>query len=113
MKLYATLRKIRQFERLQLPFLKSITDFDIIIEIGYAQEQKRLLTPKQLFLLELGSATTVRRRLVKLIGQGLVRTRPNRRDRRSAVLTLAPSAHGLLTRYGRLFASLFTPSANP
>jgi hypothetical protein len=30
--------KIRDFERQQLPFLKSIVDFDIVIEIGYAKE---------------------------------------------------------------------------
>ena len=39
MKLFAALRKIREFERGQLPFLKSIVDFDIVIEIGYAEEE--------------------------------------------------------------------------
>lgn len=111
-KLYATLRKIREFERLHLPFLKSIMDFDIVIEIGYAQEQRQLLTPKQLFLLKLGSTTTVRRRLVKLIGQGVVRTRINAKDRRSAILTLAPSTHRVLAKFGKLVAATFTPSAN-
>ena len=38
MKLFAALRQIREFERAQLPFLKSIIDFDIVIEIGYAEE---------------------------------------------------------------------------
>ena len=65
MKLFATLRKMREFERLQLPFIKSLVDFDLIIEVGYAQEEKKPLTPKQLFLLNLGSVTTVRRRLAK------------------------------------------------
>lgn len=72
MKLFAALRKIREFERLQLPFLNSLIDFDIIIEIGFAAEQKQPLTPKQLFLLHLGSLTTVRRRLTKLVDQGIV-----------------------------------------
>jgi len=112
MKLYATLRKIREFERLQLPFLKSIIDFDIVIEIGYAEEQKQLLTPKQLFLLKLGSPTTVRRRMVKLIGQGIVRTRTNTKDRRSAILTLAPATHRLLSKYGKLFVAIFALSAS-
>ena len=35
-KLFAALKKIREFERLQLPFIKSLIDFDIIIEIGHA-----------------------------------------------------------------------------
>ncbi len=112
MKLFATLRKIREFERLELPFLKSIIDFDIIIEIGYAQEQKQMLAPKQLFLLKLGSPTTVRRRLVKLIGQGIVRTRTNTNDRRSTILTLAPSIHRLLAKYGKLFAAIFAIAAS-
>jgi DNA-binding MarR family transcriptional regulator len=112
MKLYATLRKIREFERQQLPLLKSMTDFDIVIEIGYAQEQEQLLTPKQLFLLNLGSPTTVRRHLVKLIDRGAVRTRPNTNDRRSTNLILTPSTHRLLSKYGKVFAGIFTPTAN-
>ena len=33
MQLFAALRKIRQFERLKLPFIKALIDFDIIIEM--------------------------------------------------------------------------------
>src|ERR1035441_1669700 len=40
MKLFTGLKKIREFERQQLPFLKSVFDFDIVIEIGYAEEQR-------------------------------------------------------------------------
>src|SRR5438128_1911104 len=109
-KLFATLRKIREFERLELPFLKSLIDFDIIIEVGYAQEQKQVLTPKQLFLLKLGSLTTVRRRLAKLIGQGIVIARTNSTDRRSAILTLAVPTHRLLAKYGKLFAAISGPT---
>jgi len=69
MKLFAGLKRIREFERRQLPFLKSVIDFDIIIEIGYAEEQGQPLTLKQLFLLEFGSRTTVRRKLAKLVEQ--------------------------------------------
>ena len=39
MKLFTGLKQIREFERMQLPFLKSVVDFDIVIEIGYAEEQ--------------------------------------------------------------------------
>jgi hypothetical protein len=58
MKLFTGLKKIREFERLQLPFFRSLVDFDIIIEIGYAEEQGQPLTLKQLFLtvLTLGAA---------------------------------------------------------
>jgi DNA-binding MarR family transcriptional regulator len=103
LKLFAALRKIREFERLQLTFLKSMIDFDIIIEIGYAQEQKKPLTPKQLPLLGVAaSATTIRRRLAKLTEQGVVRRSTNANDRRSEILTLSSPSLKLLGRYGSL-----------
>jgi len=106
MKLFAALKKRREFERLQLAFVKSLVDFDIIIEIGYAGEQKKPLTPKQLFLLKIGSVTTVRRRLAKLTEQGVVHRRTNANDRRSDILTLSPSSLKLMARYGTLLASI-------
>ena len=103
LKLFAALRKIREFERLQLTFLKSVIDFDIIIEIGYAQEQRKPLTPKQLPLLGVaGSATTIRRRLAKLTEQGVVKRSTNANDRRSEILTLSSPTLKLLGRYGSL-----------
>ena len=69
---------MREFEQLQLPFIRSFIDFDIIIEIGYAQENTKPLSPKPLFLLGLGSITTVRRRLAKLTEQGIVHCAPTR-----------------------------------
>lgn len=106
MKLFAALRKIREFERLRLPFLKSVIDFDILVEIGYAEEQKRPLTPKQLFLLNVGSITTVRRRLAKLEEQGMVTRRANADDRRSAFLSITSSSLKMLGRYGRLLTRI-------
>lgn len=108
MKLFAGLKKIREFEKLQLPFIKSFIDFDIIIEIGYAQEQKKVLTPKQLFLLKVGSVTTVRRRLAKLTEQGIVMRRTNTRDHRSDFLTISASSLRLLDKYGGVLASIST-----
>src|SRR5664279_1792964 len=105
MKLFAALRKLREFERLELTFLKSLIDFDIIIEIGYADEQKQPLAPKQLFLLNLGSSTTVRRRLAKLVEQGVVTRRTNAKDRRSDVLAIAPSSLKLLGKYGKVLTA--------
>src|SRR2546430_412993 len=68
MKLFAALRKIREFERLQLPFLKTVIDFDIVIEIGFAEEEEQPLTLKQLFLLNISSRTTVRGMLLEMMG---------------------------------------------
>lgn len=110
MTLFATLRKIREFERQQLPFLRSLLDFDIIIEIGYAQELKKPLSPKPLFLLKLGSDTTVRRRLARLTEQGIVKRRTDASDRRSEILTLSPASFKLLNRYGGILAD---PSRQP
>ena len=104
--LFAALRKKRTFERAQVPFIGSLLDFDIIIEIGYAWEQKKHITPKQLFLLKLGSVTTVRRRLAKLTAEGVVVRRPNAKDHRSDFLTLSPASMKILERYGGLLLSL-------
>jgi DNA-binding MarR family transcriptional regulator len=105
MKLFAALRKLREFERSELTFLKSLIDFDIIIEIGYADELKQPLAPKQLFLLNLGSSTTVRRRLASLVEQGIVTRRTNAKDRRSDVLAIAPSSLKLLGKYGKVLTA--------
>ncbi|MGH9550400.1 MAG: hypothetical protein ACRD9W_17365 [Terriglobia bacterium] len=101
MALFASLRKIREFERQQLPFLRSVIDFDIVIEIGYAEEQRQPLTPKRLFLLKVGSPTTVRRRLANLEEQGVIARRTNADDRRSAFLATTPRTLKLLGNYGR------------
>ena len=69
------IEKIRDFERRQLPFLKTVVDFDIVIEIGYAEEQGQSLTLKQLFLLNLSSRTTVRRKLATCRSGSTVRCR--------------------------------------
>jgi DNA-binding MarR family transcriptional regulator len=107
MKLFASLRKIREFERLQLPFIQSLIDFDLIIEVGYAQEEKKPLTPKQLFLLNLSSVTTVRRRLAKLTEQGIVMRRTNAKDHRSDILTISTSSLKLLGRYGKAVSGIW------
>jgi DNA-binding MarR family transcriptional regulator len=108
--LFAALKKMREFERLKLPFIKSLIDFDIIIEIGYAQEQKKVLTPKQLFLLNVGSVKTVRRRLAKLTEQGVVTRRTNANDRRSDFLTISSSSLKLLDGYGSVLSYLLAPT---
>jgi DNA-binding MarR family transcriptional regulator len=106
MPLFAALKKMRDFERQQLPFIKSLIDYDIIIEIGYAQELRKPLTPKPLFLMALGSATTVRRRLARLIEQGIVKRSRDEGDRRSNILTLSPSSLKLLGKYGKFISEM-------
>jgi DNA-binding MarR family transcriptional regulator len=108
MKLFAALKHIREFERGQLPFLKSIVDFDIVIEIGYAEEMGQPLTQKQVLLLNLSSRTTVRRRLARLIDEGIVRRRKNAKDQRSSILTISPSSLKQFGKYGGVLNSVFS-----
>jgi DNA-binding MarR family transcriptional regulator len=106
MKIFAGLKKIRGFQRLELPYLKTISDFDIVIEIGYAEEQGHPLTLKQLFLLNICSRTTVRRKLASLIEQGVVNRRKHQSDNRASLLKIDPSSIKLLTRYGGAIAAV-------
>jgi hypothetical protein len=109
MKLFTGLKKIREFERRQLPFLKSVVDFDIVIEIGYAEEQQgQPLTLKQLFLLNISSRTTVRRKLARLIEQGIVIRRKHANDHRASLLIISPSTVKLLSKYGGTLTSIST-----
>jgi len=100
MKLFSGLKIIREFERLQLPFFKTLIDFDIVIEIGYLEEQGLPLTLKKLFLLNISSRTTVRRKLAKLIAQGIVIRRKHAKDHRAGLLSVSPSGIKLLCDYG-------------
>jgi DNA-binding MarR family transcriptional regulator len=106
MKLFTGLKKIREYERLQLTFLKSVVDFDIVIEIGYAEEQGQPLTLKQLLLLNYCSRTTVRRKLARLIEQGIVVRRKHANDHRSSFLIISPSSVKLLGKYGGTLTSI-------
>jgi len=106
MMLFTGLKQIREFERLQLPFLKSLVDFDIVIEIGYAEEQGEPLALKQLLLLNISSRTTVRRKLARLIEQGIVMRRKHANDHRASLLTISASSVRLLSKYGGTITSI-------
>jgi DNA-binding MarR family transcriptional regulator len=107
MKMFAAMRKVRDFQRARLPFLASVIDFDILIEIGYAEEIEKPLTLKQLLLLIPSSRTTVRRRLVKLVSQGVVVQRKSASDQRSNVLTISSASHKLFARYAGTISGAF------
>jgi hypothetical protein len=106
MKLFTGLKKIRELQRLQLPFLKSVVDFDLVIEIGYADEQGQPLTLKPLCLLNFGSRTTVRRKLARLIEQGIVVRRKHANDNRVTLLNISASSVRLLGKYGGALTSI-------
>jgi DNA-binding MarR family transcriptional regulator len=106
MKLFTGLKKIREFERQQLSFLRSVVDFDIVVEIGFAQEQGQPLTLKQLMLLNLCSRTTTRRKLARLIEQGIVIRRKHADDHRASLLIISPANLKLLGKYGGTLTSI-------
>jgi hypothetical protein len=106
MKLFAGLRKIREYQRGQLPFLKSLVEFDIVVEIGYAEERGDPITFKQLSLLNICSRTTMRRKLAHLIEQEVVLRNKNANDRRAGILVVAPGTLRLLTRYGQTLRTI-------
>ena len=106
MKLFTGLKQIREFERRQLPFLRTVVDFDIVVEIGYAEEQEQPLTLKQLFLLNLSSRSTVRRKLARLIDQGIVMRRKHANDHRASLLTISAATVKLLGKYGGTLTSI-------
>jgi DNA-binding MarR family transcriptional regulator len=86
--------------------MQSLVDFDIVIEIGYAQERDTPIALKQLILVGFASARTVRRRLDRLVAKGVVIRRPKSGDQRSALLTLSSASLKVLDRYGALLLSL-------
>jgi DNA-binding MarR family transcriptional regulator len=106
MRLFTGLKKLREFERQQLPFLKSVIDFDIVVEIGYAEEQGQPLTLKQLILLNFGSRTTVRRKLATLSKQRIVIRRKHANDHRVSLLIVSSSGVKLLSKYAGLITSI-------
>jgi len=99
MKLFTGLKQIREFERRQLPFLRTVVDFRLLLLFGYAEEEEQPLTLKQLFLLNLSSRTTVRRKLARLIEQGIVARRKHANDQRASLLTISASTVKVLAKY--------------
>jgi hypothetical protein len=102
MRVFERLRALRAFEKRALPFVKSLEDLDLVVEIGYHQEQHKTLTLKQVFLLGIGSIATVQRRLSVLRQLGVVLLKRSKEDARSFELTLSPKVCKTYRQYGEL-----------
>lgn len=74
--------------KLLLPFVKSLLDHDILVAIGAAEETQIPLGYKQLVLLNLAPATTLRRRLNVLLGNRTIRRSTQRDDGRRVCYSL-------------------------
>ena len=97
-KVFKTLRTLRSMERKLLPFMKTIEDRDIVLEIGYHAEIKVPLGVKQLHQLRIASEGTIGRRLKRLKSLGVVREQRSSQDRRNILLTLDPKIHAAWRR---------------
>lgn len=96
------LRKFRSLVRNQLPFIDTLSDYDIVVEIGYHQELRRLFSLKQLLLSEFAPPATIRRRLSRLVSLGVVVKRVDRDDGRFVRLTLEREPYRRLRHMARL-----------
>jgi len=90
---------MRDLERKHLPFVRSLAEFDLIIEIGYHAERGSPLTQKHLLALGICTRTTLRRKLNVLIEQGVLERARHDDDGRAVVFQVSRSALQRLDRY--------------
>lgn len=76
----------------RIPGIVTYKDFDISVEIGYHQEIGNPLILKQLLLLNLASAATVRRHIGRLAKAGMIVKYVAENDHRGVCLILSESA---------------------
>lgn len=106
--LFAELRKLRELERKHLPFVRSLAEFDLIIEIGYHEERGTPLTYKHLLTLGFYGRSTLNRRLNGLMAQGVLSRQRSERDGRAVYLGVSKSALQRLLRYRVSIGALLT-----
>lgn len=104
MRLFARLREGRLFMRAQMGALRKLEDFDIVLEIGFHQEQGTPLGMKDLYMLDLMSVATLQRRLRKLRRQGVIVHKRSSADARAVELTLHPRVFKAFARYVEIIA---------
>lgn len=108
---FKKLKTIRTFERQHLPHLRTHEDFDIVIEVGFHQENGTPLTLKGLMLLNITSPATVQRRICTLVQNGIITRTRCPSDRRSIELGVSPQTRELIERYVQMLTNLHLMSA--
>jgi DNA-binding MarR family transcriptional regulator len=106
MKLFTGLRKIRQSERAHLPFLKTVIDYDIVIEIGYEEERGHPTTLKRLYLLDICSRGTLRRHLGRLVADEMIIREKHPVDGRASLLLIPPATVRLFSKYSGVLTAI-------
>ncbi|SRR5579885_2926600 len=102
MALFERLRALRAFKKKNLPFLETIEDFDLLLEIAYHQERGEPLTMKQVYLLGIASLATVQRRLRRLREAGAIHQVRSAQDGRTLELRITPRVLRIFSRYAEL-----------
>ncbi|MFZ3019070.1 MAG: hypothetical protein WA056_11500 [Gallionella sp.] len=103
---FKKLKTIRTFEKLHLPHLRTHEDFDIVIEVGFHQENGSPLTLKGLVLLNITSPATAQRRICSLVQNGIITRTRCASDRRSIELGVSSQTRELIERYVKLLSDI-------
>jgi hypothetical protein len=103
---FKKLKTIRMFERQNLPHLRTHEDFDIVVEVGFHQENGTPLTLKGLVLLNISSPATVQRRISALVQNGVLTRTRCASDRRSVELGVSTETRELVESYVQMLAKL-------
>jgi hypothetical protein len=102
---FIAVREARNLARKTLR-LGSYEDQYLLIDLAAASQLGQGLSMKQLVLLHGGSATTVRRRVARLISDGHVVKQPNAADARSDCFTISPALHKQVPALEAAFARI-------
>lgn len=103
---FKKLKTIRMYERQNLPHLRTHEDFDIVVEVGFHEENGTPLTLKGLVLLNISSPATVQRRISVLVQNGIITRTRCTSDRRSVELGVSTKTRELVERYVQMLANL-------
>jgi DNA-binding MarR family transcriptional regulator len=87
---FTSIRRVRVLQKKHLPFLKTLEDFDMVLEIGYYEETGNPVNLKLLLALKIGSVATMQRRLARLKCLGVVKQVRASHDKRNLLLTISP-----------------------
>ncbi|MBV9190235.1 MAG: hypothetical protein JOZ85_07115 [Betaproteobacteria bacterium] len=106
-RVFGKLKIVRAFRKRHLAFLETMVDYDLLLEIGYHQEEGRPLTIKQLHLLGICSVPTLQRRLRHLREAGAVLHERMSEDARAVQVTLPARLLKIYDRYRETIRATF------
>lgn len=102
MGVFASLRALRAYKKKHLPFVQTMEDLDLLLEIAYHQELGTPLSMKQIYLLGIASVATVQRRLRRLRQHGAIVQFRSTDDGRNMHVRMTPKVAKIFMRYAEL-----------